>query len=94
MGRQLLDDTGFEGIAGAVTKSAGGTVNSRPSDENRLVTPAEAAQILGVDQVTVTRWAELGRITPIRLEGGQPRYMEADVRALKATIPQQRGPAE
>jgi excisionase family DNA binding protein len=69
-------------------------VNSRPFDENRLVTPAEAAEILGVDQGTMARWAAAGRITAIRLERGPPRYREGEVRALKATIPQQRRPAE
>jgi len=57
-----------------------------------VVTPAEAAQILGVDQNTVTQWAKVGVIKWVRVVGDEQRYLESEVRALLTDIPQQRQP--
>lgn len=57
-----------------------------------MVTPAEAAQILGVDQNTVTQWANAGVIKWVRVVGNEQRYLESEVRALVTGFPQQRLP--
>lgn len=50
----------------------------------RLLTPAEVAEMFRVDPNTVTRWANKGRLTSIRTPGGHRRYREAEVRAMLA----------
>ena len=60
-------------------------------DVEPLLTPAEVAALFRVDPKTVTRWAKAGKLTSIRTLGGHRRYREAEVRALVAGIPQQRG---
>jgi excisionase family DNA binding protein len=44
-----------------------------------LLTPAEVAAIFRVDPKTVTRWAKLGKLTPIRTLGGHRRYRQSEV---------------
>lgn len=46
------------------------------------ITPREAASILHVSCDTLRRWAEDGRITPLRTLGGHRRYDPFEVRAL------------
>lgn len=41
-----------------------------------------AARELGVDPLTVTRWARAGKLPSRRTPGGHRRYRAADVRAL------------
>ena len=41
---------------------------------DRLVTIGQAAKILGVSEMTLRRWDEAGKLTPIRTEGGHRRY--------------------
>lgn len=53
----------------------------------KLLTPAQVAQLFLVDPKTVTRWAKAGKLTSIRTLGGHRRYKEAEVRALLAGIP-------
>jgi excisionase family DNA binding protein len=50
--------------------------------EDRLLTPAEVAQLFRVDPKTVTRWAKAGRLTSLRTPGGHRRFRETEVRAL------------
>lgn len=52
--------------------------NEIPQAE-RLLTPAEVAQMLRVDPKTVTRWARDGRLRSIRTPGGHRRYSAAQV---------------
>ena len=54
--------------------------------EDRLLTPAEAGVILGVDPKAVTRWVYRGHLHPVRTPGGHRRYREVEVRALAAEI--------
>ena len=51
-------------------------------DSERLLTPAEVAEMFRVDPKTVTRWAKAGKLTSIRTLGGHRRYREAQVKAL------------
>ena len=48
----------------------------------RLLTPAEVAQMFRVDPKTVTRWASAGRIGSIRTPGGHRRFRESEVQSL------------
>ena len=53
-------------------------------DMDTLLTPSEVAALFRVDPKTVTRWAEAGKLSPVRTLGGHRRYREAEVRALLA----------
>ena len=48
----------------------------------KLLTPAEVANMFRVDPKTVTRWARAGRLTSVRTLGGHRRYKESEVTAL------------
>jgi excisionase family DNA binding protein len=50
--------------------------------EDRLLKPAEVAEIFRVDPKTVSRWAEDGRIARVKTPGGHNRFRESDVRGL------------
>jgi excisionase family DNA binding protein len=54
---------------------------------NALLTPAEVAAVFRVDPKTVTRWAKAGKLSFIRTLGGHRRYLESEVLAKLATIP-------
>jgi excisionase family DNA binding protein len=45
----------------------------------RLLTTAEVATFLRVEQKTVIRWAAAGKIASVRTPGGQRRYREDEV---------------
>jgi len=49
---------------------------------DELLSPGEAARLLGVDTSTLRRWAEAGKITARVTEGGHRRFRRADVEAL------------
>lgn len=51
-------------------------------NSDRLMTPAEVASLFRVDPKTVTRWANSGKLTPIKTLGGHRRYRESQVRDL------------
>jgi excisionase family DNA binding protein len=54
-------------------------------DAEPLLTPAEVADMFKVHPLTVTRWANQGRIGSVRTLGGHTRYKQAEVlRLLKA----------
>ncbi|MGH2562141.1 MAG: helix-turn-helix domain-containing protein [Thermomicrobiales bacterium] len=42
----------------------------------------EACRFLGVDQSTLRRWSDAGKVPVFRTPGGHRRYLEADLRAL------------
>lgn len=59
-----------------------------------LLTPAEVAEMFGVDPKTVTRWARAGKLGSIRTLGGHRRYRELEVRSLlTGAVPMPRTPA-
>jgi excisionase family DNA binding protein len=70
----------------------GALVNTRPTESEPLLTPAEVAAMFRVDPKTVTRWAKAGKLSSIRTLGGHRRYRESEVRELLAGIPTQRQP--
>lgn len=66
-------------------------MNTRQTETEALLTPAEVAAMFRVDPKTVTRWAKAGKLSAIRTLGGHRRYREAEVKALLgAVIPSQR----
>jgi excisionase family DNA binding protein len=49
------------------------------SADDRLLTPAEAAAVFGVDPKTITRWAKQGKLPCIRTLGGHRRFRWSDI---------------
>jgi excisionase family DNA binding protein len=47
-----------------------------------LMTPAEVSAAFRVDPVTVTRWANQGKLKTVRTPGGHRRYSRDEVTAL------------
>ncbi len=56
----------------------------RGSDNERLLTPGEVAEMFRVSPKTVARWASAGKITAVRTLGGHRRYRESEALALLA----------
>jgi excisionase family DNA binding protein len=54
------------------------------TEDDRLLTPREVAQMFRVDPKTVTRWAKAGKLPAIRTLGGHRRYRAADIQAALA----------
>ena len=54
----------------------------REQDSEKLLTPAEVADLFRVDPKTVTRWAKAGKLNSIRTLGGHRRYRESEIRQL------------
>jgi len=59
-----------------------------PSNQEKLLTPAEVASLFRVDPKTVTRWAKAGKLNSIRTLGGHRRYRESEVQGLLKSITQ------
>lgn len=51
-------------------------------DTRRWLTIEAACKLLGVDQSTLRRWSDAGRINVFVTPGGHRRYAESDIRAL------------
>lgn len=51
-------------------------------EEDRLLTPQEAAELFGVRTTTITRWVRKGRLPALVTPGGHRRYQLRHVRAL------------
>ena len=64
----------------------------RPLEVERLLTPAEVAELFKVSPLSVTRWANQGRIGSVRTLGGHTRYQEAEVLRLLTRTTQTAGP--
>jgi excisionase family DNA binding protein len=61
-------------------------VSSSDSDFDDLLTPREAAALLGVRTTTVARWAREGLLKPaVHTPGGHRRYRRGDVMAARTT---------
>ena len=50
---------------------------------DRLLPPAEAARVLGVNTRTLTRWADNNLIPVIVLPSGHRRYRPKDIAAIR-----------
>ena len=64
----------------------------RHLEAERLLTPAEIAELFKEHPLTVTRWANQGRIGSVRTLGGHTRYKEAEVLRLLHEATQEPGP--
>jgi putative resolvase len=49
---------------------------------DRLVQISKAAEILGLNQATLRKWDESGKLKPIKTEGGHRRYRISDINAF------------
>ena len=61
-------------------------MNTRPTESEALLTPAEVAALFRVDPKTVTRWAHAGRLGSLRTPGGHRRFRESEVLALLRSL--------
>lgn len=52
---------------------------------DRLLARGQVAVLCKVTPITVTRWANTGKLAPVRTPGGHRRYSAAAVYALKAS---------
>src|SRR6476619_2205716 len=52
------------------------------AQDGRWLTINEACTLLGVDQTTLRRWSDAGKIPVFRTMGGHRRYAETDVQEL------------
>jgi excisionase family DNA binding protein len=83
----LLVERGEDAMTGhASAKGAGG---GRVDDEangggarGRWLSINDACRYLGVDQSTLRRWSDAGKVPVFRTPGGHRRYAEEDLRAL------------
>lgn len=76
----------------AVQPPGKGAKGRRSASEGRVEAPAEergrwlsineACRFLGVDQSTLRRWSDAGKVPVFRTPGGHRRYDERDLRAL------------
>lgn len=57
-------------------------MDSAPKKKPALMTPAEVAAVFSVDPKTITRWADAGKLRPIRTLGGHRRYRSDQVYEL------------
>ena len=57
-----------------------------PTNQEKLLTPAEVASLFRVDPKTVTRWAKAGKLTSIKTLGGHRRYKESEVKELLKSV--------
>ena len=58
-----------------------GGVMSTPSND-KLLTPAEVANLFRVHPKTVSRWVSSGKLSAVRTLGGHRRYRASEVYAL------------
>jgi excisionase family DNA binding protein len=55
-------------------------------DGDRLLTPIQTREVLGVCASTVRRWADSGLLASTRTPGGERRFVAADVEHLRAAL--------
>jgi excisionase family DNA binding protein len=58
------------------------TTRKHPGDERRWITIRDACALLGVDQSTLRRWSDAGKVPVFLTPGGHRRYAEEDILAL------------
>lgn len=54
-----------------------------PHIEDTLLTPREAAAMMGVHPSSIKRWHKMGRLKAIKTLGGHRRYQKSDVLKLR-----------
>jgi excisionase family DNA binding protein len=71
-------------------RAANGKGGEQLEPENRWLSIDAACKLLGVDQSTLRRWSDTGKIPVFRTPGGHRRYAEDDLRALVRGEPRRR----
>jgi excisionase family DNA binding protein len=66
----------------SASKPTPGTPLPHDRPEELWLTIHDACALLGVDQTTLRRWSDAGRIPVFRTVGGHRRYAESDIRAM------------
>ncbi len=66
----------------AIRNRIPGQIEDAPEGEGRWLSIQEACVKLGVDQSTLRRWSDAGKVPVFRTPGGHRRYAEADLRTL------------
>ena len=56
--------------------------SSEPSGDGKWLSIHEACRLLGVDQSTLRRWSDSGKVPVFRTPGGHRRYAESELLAL------------
>lgn len=59
------------------------TDSAKLSDMDNLMTPAEAAKVLGVSTNTLVRWYQAGLIDGVRHPSGHHRYVRSSVERIR-----------
>jgi excisionase family DNA binding protein len=63
-------------------RPGGAEETATPRRDVRWMSINEACAMLGVDQSTLRRWSDAGKVPVFRTPGGHRRYAEADLRSL------------
>ncbi len=78
-------DIESEAIEGQIVQEEEPTARLSSTDNNnRWLSIDAACKILGVDQSTLRRWSDRGKVPVFRTPGGHRRYREADMHAFVA----------
>lgn len=78
----FADDTDRDDERGPSAGSVTGQVSHSQADDGRWLSIDAACKILGVDQSTLRRWSDSGKIPVFRTPGGHRRYSEDDLRSF------------
>lgn len=57
-------------------------MKAKDFESEPLITPGQAALILGVDPKTVARYARSGKLSYSRTLGGHRRFLESEIREM------------
>jgi excisionase family DNA binding protein len=63
-----------------------------PEQPDKLLTPAEVAQMFRVNPKTVTRWARAGKISAIKTLGGHRRFRASEIKRLLEEVEERTDP--
>lgn len=70
----------------SANQEGGGEHPGNDAAGSELLTPGQVAELFGVDPKTVTRWANAGKLHPIRTLGGHRRFPADEVQRLLEEI--------
>jgi excisionase family DNA binding protein len=73
-------DPGLGGPGAGGQRAEHDMMSGEGGADDRLLTPAEVAEMFRVNPKTVTRWARTGRLQAIKTIGGHRRYRLSEVR--------------
>lgn len=80
----------FGGSARATDQTAG----DARSETGRWLSIQAACELMGVDQSTLRRWSDAGKVPVFRTPGGHRRYAESDLRAMLGDGPAREAPRQ